>query len=86
LGLRGLPLFIFQEGDDPAVTQCFQQMARLSRGAWARFDASSAHTLRALLEAVATYASGGADALQKLSGSAARDLLAQLPATGSSRP
>lgn len=79
LGVLGLPLFIFQEGDDPLVTDTFQQMARLSRGAWARFDAGSADTLRALLEAVAAYASGGTTALEALGHRAARALLTQLP-------
>lgn len=79
LGVLGLPLFIFQEGDEPTVTSTFQQMARLSRGAWARFDAHSADTLRALLEAVAAYASGGTAALQALDHGAARALLTQLP-------
>jgi hypothetical protein len=63
LGLVGLPLFMFQEGGDPMVEQCFRQMARLSGGAWARFDQGSAQELAALLGAVARYAAAGREGL-----------------------
>ncbi|WP_101757722.1 hypothetical protein [Oceanicoccus sp. KOV_DT_Chl] len=78
LGLLGVPLFMFQEGNDPAVQRCFQQMATLSKGAYATFDAHSAQQLAHMLAAVATYASGGFTALQQLQSSAARQLLTQL--------
>jgi hypothetical protein len=67
LGLLGVPVFLFQEGRDPNVTRAFQEIARLTRGATCRFDAGSAEQLRALLRAVAVYASGGRKALQALS-------------------
>lgn len=63
LGLLGVPLFIFHEGRDPVAASTFRQMARLSRGAYCRFDAGSAEQLRQLLGAVAAYAAGGATAL-----------------------
>ena len=63
LGLAGVPLFVFQEGEDPAAERAFREMARLSRGAWFRFDRQSAHQLKALLGAVAVYAAGGLKAL-----------------------
>lgn len=63
LGLKGVPVFLFQEGRDPVVTRAYQQVARLSGGAWAPFDSASAETLKALLGAVARYAAGGARAL-----------------------
>ena len=63
LGIAGLPLFIFQEGRNPTVESVFQDMARLSGGAWARFDTGSASELAALLGAVARYAAAGKDAM-----------------------
>lgn len=63
LGIAGLPLFMFQEGHDGAVETVFQQIARLSGGAWARFDHSSPGELASLLGAVARYAAGGREAM-----------------------
>ena len=78
LGMLGMPLFMFQEGHDPAVRQCFQQMALVSNGAYAAFDESSAEHLAQLLAAVATFASGGYEALERLQSAGARHLLQQL--------
>ncbi len=64
LGLAGVPMFIFHEGDDPAARKCFEQLGHLTNGACCRFDASSAHQLRELLAAVAVYAAGGRRALE----------------------
>lgn len=63
IGLLGLPVFLFQEGRDPAVETAFREIARLTRGAYCRFDAGSARHLRELLGAVAVYAAGGRKAL-----------------------
>jgi hypothetical protein len=63
LGLNGVPIFLFHEGDNPIVARAFRQMARLSRGAYLRFDLASADRLRDLLGAVAVYAAGGYRAL-----------------------
>ena len=78
LGLVGVPVFVFQEGHDPRAAQAFQEIARLSRGAYCRFDAGSARQLRELLTAVAVYATGGRKALAKSSSGAAVQLLEQL--------
>jgi hypothetical protein len=80
LGLRGVPAFVFQEGDDPLVEQAFREIARLTGGAYCRFDVGAAHQLRELLRAAAAYAAGGLRALADLSahGTGARALLAQL--------
>ena len=81
LGLLGVPLFMFQEGGDPVAEQAFREMARLSRGAYGRFDTGAARQLADLLRAVAAYASGGRAALVALSArhnDGARHLLAQL--------
>lgn len=79
LGLRGTPVFCFQEGHDPLVRDGFQQVAKLSGGAWAPFDAGSAEALRQLLRAVAVFAAGGRQALARLPGAAARGIAGQLP-------
>ena len=67
LGLLGVPAFMFQEGDDPVAEQAFREIARLSRGAYCRFDTGAAHELGELLRAVAAYAAGGMKALADLS-------------------
>jgi hypothetical protein len=76
LGLLGLPCFMFHEGGDPAVASAFQQIARLSGGAYCRFDAGSARQLKELLRAVAVFAAGGhralADYSKRRGGEAAR--------------
>jgi len=63
LGLLGVPVFVFHEGGDPIVRGAFEQIARLSNGAYCPFDAGSARQLRDLLSAVAVYAAGGRRAL-----------------------
>ncbi|HEX4573248.1 MAG TPA: VWA domain-containing protein [Dongiaceae bacterium] len=67
LGVLGLPIFLFHEGREPLAAATFQQLARLSSGAYCPFDAGSAHQLTELLRAVAVYAAGGLKALQDYS-------------------
>jgi hypothetical protein len=67
LALRGVPLFMFQEGRDATAEAAFRELARLTKGAYCRFDARSAQQLRDLLAAVAVYAAGGQRALDALS-------------------
>src|SRR5205807_9353002 len=45
LGLSGVPIFLFHEGDNPIVARAFQQMAWLSRGAFLRFVIAIVDTL-----------------------------------------
>ncbi|OQW58241.1 MAG: hypothetical protein A4S14_07860 [Proteobacteria bacterium SG_bin9] len=80
LGLLKVPVFMFQEGHDPHAESAFREIARLSGGAWCRFDPGAAAQLRELLRAVAAYASGGRDALARLakSTSGAAALLTQM--------
>jgi len=81
LGLLGVPAFMFQEGHDPVAENAYREIARLSHGAWCRFDAGAAHELGELLRAVAAYAAGGRRALAALSARSspgAQALLAQL--------
>jgi hypothetical protein len=67
LGLLGVRAFMFQEGYDAVAEQAYREMARLSHGAYCRFNAGAAHELRELLRAVAAYAAGGMKALDDLS-------------------
>ncbi len=80
LGLLRLPVFVFQEGYDGGAETAFREIARLTKGAYCRFDAGSADALRELLRAAAAYAAGGRAALESLSqrGGQARRLLEQL--------
>jgi hypothetical protein len=80
LGLLRVPVFMFQEGHDEVAEQAFREIARLTGGAWCRFDPGAAAQLRELLRAAAAYAAGGREALLRLSkttGGAAR-LLGQM--------
>lgn len=81
LGLLGVPVFMFQEGNDSVAENAYREIARLTRGAYCRFDTGAAHQLGELLRAVAAYAAGGIKALADLSArrsDGARQLLAQL--------
>ena len=78
LSLLGVPVFLFQEGVDERAAAAFREIARLTKGAYCRFDAGSAAQLRELLSAVAVFAAGGRRALAALSGRGARALLQQL--------
>ncbi|WP_109576096.1 hypothetical protein [Aminobacter sp. AP02] len=64
LGLLGVPAFVFQEGHDAGAERAFKEIARLSKGAWFRFDRRAAATLSKLLSAVAVFATGGIKALE----------------------
>lgn len=83
LGLYGVPAFVFHEGTDATAARAFKEIARLSHGAYCRFDGNSADELRALLGAVAAYAAGGHRALAdygKATGGSALLLARQLGA------
>ena len=67
LALLGIPVFLFQEGHDEPAERAFREIARLTKGAYCRFDRGSARQLRDLLTAVAVYAAGGRKALLALS-------------------
>ncbi len=80
-GLLGVKAFVFQEGRDRRVEKAFRQIALLTGGAYATFDAGAAARLEGLLSAVAAYAAGGRDALELEAQSrseAAQLLLAQM--------
>jgi hypothetical protein len=64
LGVHGVPVFMFHEGQDQRAAFAFKQIAKLSGGAYCRFDSGSAGALRDLLRAVAVFAAGGRRALE----------------------
>ncbi len=66
LGLLGVPAFVFQEGREPVAEQVFREIARLTNGAFCRFDSASARQLGDLLRAVAAFAAGGRQALSDM--------------------
>lgn len=72
LKLMGLPVFVFQEGNDRTASQVFASIASLSGGAHCQFSENSASELGELLNAVAAYAAGGKRALASLSSQSAR--------------
>jgi hypothetical protein len=78
LGLLGVKMFIFQEGRDAAVERGFRELARLTGGAYARFDVNAAGELAQLLRAAAVYAAGGLKALESGGGAGAKLLLPQM--------
>lgn len=80
LALTGVKAFMFQEGDDPNAARAFREVARLTGGAYEKFDAGAAHRLEGLLRAAAAYAAGGRAALeaQALKDDSARLLLRQM--------
>ena len=66
LGLLGVKAFMFHEGPDPTAARAFREIARLTGGAYGRFDASAPHALADLLRAAAAYAARGMDGLSRL--------------------
>jgi hypothetical protein len=78
LGLLGVRVFVFQEGRNPLVEAGFREIARLTGGAYARFDTNAAGQLRELLRAAAVFAVGGLKALADKGGAGGRLLLEQM--------
>ena len=81
LSLLGVRTFMFQEGGDPVAENAFREIARLTGGAYARFDVNAPGQLAELLRSAATYAAGGRAALEALAnrhGGAARGLIGQM--------
>jgi hypothetical protein len=90
----GVPMFMFQVGDGVAmphnmvilssdvslqkVEDVFRELARLTGGAYGKFDAGAAKQLGELLRAVAAFAVGGVKALVNQNSESARKLLGQM--------
>jgi hypothetical protein len=78
LGRLGVPAFMFQEGSSREVEHVFRDIARLTHGAYCRFDPGAARQLAELLRAVAVYAAGGMSALEARQDAGAVKLLSQM--------
>ena len=79
LAVHGVPMFIFQEGNDRDAARAFAELARITRGAHVPFRPGSAQELRELLRAVAAYAAQGRSGLETaLNNPMARKLLTQI--------
>ena len=82
VALTGVRAFMFQEGRDPDAHRAFAEIARLTSGVHAPFDAAAPDSLALLLQAAAAYATGGRDGMLRLAGpgaAVARRLAAQMP-------
>lgn len=75
LAMKGVRAFMFQEGAVPAASLAFSQIAQLTKGAHCQFQPGAADELKALLAAVAAFASGGRQALDQLPSNKATALL-----------
>ncbi|MEQ8964231.1 MAG: VWA domain-containing protein [Azospirillaceae bacterium] len=78
LGLAGVPVFLFHEGGEPVARRAFEQIARLTGGAYCPFDSASARHLKDLLGAVAVFAAGGYKALSDYGARTGGDAVARL--------
>jgi hypothetical protein len=78
LGKQKIPAFMFLEGADQEAKAVFEEIARMTGGAFARFDSSSTGRLAELLKAAALFATGGLAALEAAKGSSNVLLLEQL--------
>jgi hypothetical protein len=80
LALAGVKAFMFQEGRDLHARRMFEEIARLTGGAYSAFDAGASARLEALLRAAAAYAAGGHAGLVQAahSNAEARILLSQM--------
>jgi hypothetical protein len=78
LAKLNVPVFLFQEGRDPDAQRLFEEIARMTRGAYHRFDQGAAQQLRELLRAVAAFSVGGTTALERQSSAAAKYMLQQI--------
>jgi hypothetical protein len=74
----GVPAFLFQEGNDARTERIYSELAHITGGAIAKFDAGAAQRLADLLKAVAAFAAGGVKALTNQNTEAARLLLTQV--------
>ena len=78
LGLRQVPVFVFQEGTERYATEVFRSIAERSGGAHMPFESGSAAQLRELLKAAVVYATEGLDAVRRLGTPMTKKLLTQI--------
>ncbi|MGZ9115454.1 MAG: VWA domain-containing protein, partial [Methylocystis sp.] len=77
----GVKAFMFHEGQDSVAQHAYREIARLTGGAYAAFDATAPQRLAELLAAAAAYAVGGRRELERRADEgegAARLLLSQI--------
>jgi hypothetical protein len=75
LGELNVPVFMFQEGNDPTASRAFREIAQLSGGSHHKFNQGSAARLVELLKAIAIFAIGGRALLEAQDPASARLLL-----------
>jgi hypothetical protein len=68
LGSMGVKFFMFQADTNAEAEFAFREIARMTHGAYGRFDAGAPGHLAELLRAVAAYVSGGVKALSAKAG------------------
>ena len=78
LAIHNTRAFMFLEGRDATAERAYREIARLTGGAFLRFDPAAPAELRALLGAVGAYAAGGRAALEESGSRAARQLLSDM--------
>jgi hypothetical protein len=78
LAKLNVPAFMFQEGHDPTAHKRFEEIARITHGAYLRFNQGAAQQLSEILRAVAAFAVGGTIALERQPSAAAKLLLEQV--------
>ena len=69
LGTLGVPIFLFQEGRDPAARKAFRLLALKSGGAYFEFNPNTSRAIEQLsdqLNAVARLAVGDVEAMQRI--------------------
>jgi hypothetical protein len=79
LGQKGTPVFMFQEGEDYGTAKAFKEIAELSGGLYAAFDARASarlkEQLKTILRTVGRFATAGGDT--KLAIAQARESLSR---------
>jgi hypothetical protein len=78
LAQLGVPAFMFLEGNERVARSRFQEIARITGGAYLAFDHGAARQLSELLRAVAAFSVGGTTALERQSSAAAKYMLQQI--------
>ena len=75
----GTRLFLIQQGDDPVTTRKLQYLAKVSGGAYFRFDPrTQERQFSEMWRVMSAYATGGEEAVKATGGQAATLLLEQL--------
>ena len=78
LGIRQVPVFVFQEGAERYATEVFRSIAERSGGAHMPFESGSAAQLAELLKTAVVFATEGLDAVRRLGTPLSKKLLTQI--------